>query len=287
LLRRTVLTLALALSATLLAVTAGQNGASALTTSTTLRLATWEGLPAGRISPTSFNAQLGSKYTVTTPFDDSSVASRGTGKAYRLRLASGSYKNYPAGNNGIVTFVPLARQVDNACLSYDIRFSPTFDWSLGGKLPGLEGVRAGISPGTPTGGGNPGDKGWSGRLMWLGPKAYSWAGPTDEAVSYMYGPRQESYYGDNVRWHRAFVRDSWHTVKMCYTMNTVGSANGKLSAYLDGVQVLNVTNHVYRLRSDVHISHLNWSIFRGGSSREWAGANESYIDFDNVRITTG
>ena len=76
-----------------------------------------------------FNAQLGSRYTVTTPFDDSSVTSRGTGKAYRLRLASGSYKNYPAGNNGIVTFVPLARQVDNACLSYDIRFSPTFDLS--------------------------------------------------------------------------------------------------------------------------------------------------------------
>ena len=35
--------------------------------------------------------------------------------------------------------------------------------------------------------------GWSGRLMWLGPKAYAWAGPTDTAVSYMYGPRQQSY----------------------------------------------------------------------------------------------
>ena len=62
--------------------------------------------------------------------------------------------------------VPLARQVDNACLSYDLRFDANFDWSLGGKLPGLSGVAPGVSPTLPAGGGNPGDKGWSGRLMW-------------------------------------------------------------------------------------------------------------------------
>jgi hypothetical protein len=176
--------------------------------------------------------------------------------------------------------------VDNACLSYDIRFSPTFDWDMGGKLPGLQGVRPGISAATPTGGGNPGDKGWSGRLMWLGPQAYSWAGPTNEVVSYMYGPRQVDYYGDNYRWHRAFVAGTWHKVKICYRMNTVGSANGMLTAWMDGTKVLDVTNYVYRLRSDVHISHLNWSIFRGGAKTEWASSRDGYVDIDNVLVTT-
>jgi len=157
---------------------------------------------------------------------------------------------------------------------------------MGGKLPGLSGVRPGISASLPTGGGNPGDKGWSGRLMWLGPETYSWAGPTNEAVSYMYGPRQPEYYGESVRWQEPFVAGQWHALRVCYRMNTVGSANGVLRAWMDGKQVLDVTNYVYRLRSDVHITHLNWSIFRGGATRNWAGSRDGFVDIDDVRITT-
>jgi hypothetical protein len=263
-------------------------GGGAHAATTTLRLAKWDSLPTGHITPAGFNSQLGGTNKGTRVYDDSYVAadSRGGGKVYRLKLAAGTYKNYPSGNNGIVTFIPLSRKVDNACLSYDIRFSPNFDWSLGGKLPGLEGVAPGVSPSKPTGGGKPGGLGWSGRLMWLGPKAYAWAGPTDMVVSYMYGPRQQSYYGDNVEWHKAFVR-GWQTVKMCYQMNTVGSANGKLQGWVNGTRVLNRTNYVFRTRKDVHITHLNWSIFRGGNTRAWVGKTDGYIDFDNVRITTG
>jgi hypothetical protein len=256
---------------------------------TTLRLATWDSLPTGPLSAASFNAETGGTNPTASNYDDSSIAadSRGTGKVYRLKLDAGSYRDYPAGNNGIVVWVPLARQVDNACLSYDIKFSAGFPWSLGGKLPGLQGTAPGVTPGAVTGGGNPGDKGWSGRLMWVGPKAYSWAGPTNMAVSYMYGPKQSSYYGDNVLWNKAFVADRWHAVKVCYVMNTVGKADGKLYAWMDGAQVVKVDNHVYRTRSDVHISHLNWSIFRGGGSIDWAASTAGHIDLDNVRITTG
>ena len=73
-------------------------------------------------------------------------------------------------------------------------------------------------------------------------------------------------------------------------MNTVGptaaTPTASCSVWLDGAQVLNVTNHVFRERTDVHIGHLMWSVFRGGSTMDWAGDWDSWIDFDNVRITT-
>ena len=79
-------------------------------------------------------------------------------------------------------------------------------------------------------------------------------------------------------------------MKVCYTMNSVGPnggiADGKLQSWLNGVQQVNITNHVFRERTDVHISHLMWSVFRGGATLDWAGAWDSSIDFDNVRVTT-
>lgn len=248
--------------------------------------AKFDNLATGRISAAGFNKQMGTNLSGESLFDDSSVVKRGEGKAYRLTLDAGSFKNYPAGNNGINAIVPLRKSVTNACMSYSIKFDGGFDWSLGGKLPGLGGVKPGTSPGTPTGGGNPGDAGWSGRMMWLGPEAYSWAGPRNQAVSYLYSPRQNSYYGDNLRWNRAFQAGEWHRVKQCYRMNTPGESNGVLVARMDGDVVYRDTRYVYRTRDDVKISHLYWSIFRGGADTNWAGDRDSHIEFDNVRITT-
>lgn len=248
--------------------------------------ARFDNLGTGPMSSSEFNNQFGTSGNADSLLDDSSVVSRGAGKAYRLTLDAGSYKNYPAGNNGINAIVPLRKAVTNACISYAISFDGRFDWSLGGKLPGLGGVRPGISPGTPTGGGNPGDKGWSGRMMWLGPEAYSWAGPTNMAVSYMYGPRQSSTYGDNLRWNKAFQAGKWHRVKQCYTMNTPGKSNGTLVAKMDGRVVYRDTSYTYRTRDDVKINYLYWAIFRGGGDRNWAGDRTGHVHIDNVKITT-
>jgi hypothetical protein len=255
---------------------------------TTILDADFDSMPLGPVAPAAFREELGGGGQDRSVFEDSTIVAdpRGAGKVYRLRLDAGSFKDYPAGNNGIVTFVPLARAVDNACLSYDIRFDGDFDWSLGGKVPGLQGTAPGVPLATPTGGGNPGDRGWSSRGMWLGPDAYSWAGPTNMAVSYVYGPEQEGRFGDNVAWHRAFVPGTWHRVTQCHTMNTVGAADGRLEAWMDGVKVVDVRDQVYRLRDDVRVSHLNWSVFRGGDSVTWAGSRTGYVDIDNVTVTT-
>ena len=254
-----------------------------------LRSATFDTLPiSDPITPANFNAVLGGTNNNTVEYDDTSVVadSRGTGNVLRTKLDPNTIRSNPAGNNGIVVFPPLT-SVDNACMSYDIKFDSNFEFSLGGKLPGLEGVVPGTSPSDPTGG-HPTDMGWSGRMMWLGPKAYSWAGPINMAVSYMYHPGQTDIYGDNVRWNKAFVAGQWHTVKQCYVMNTPGMADGTLQAWFDGTQVLDLHNFVYRsaARSDLHINYINWSIFRGGGDLTWASSRVGYIDIDNVLVTT-
>ncbi len=211
--------------------------------------------------------------------DDVSIVNVGgtAGKVYRVALEAGTIHSNPSGNNGVVAMVGLSRSVDDACIRYRVRFDKGFDWSKGGKLPGLSGVAPGVSPTLPSGGGNPGDKGWSGRMMW---------GPNGSIESYMYYPAQPSTYGQGFWWSRGLGDGAWHVLRQCYVMNTVGKKDGVLRAWLDGAQVLNRTDFVYRTTTNVHISHMMWSIFRGGSTMDWAGDRDGHIDFDKVRITT-
>ena len=244
-------------------------------------------LPVGRVSPQSFMRTLGGSDKRRSSYDDSSVVrAGGHGKVMRVHLSAHTIRTNPGGNNGIVVISKLRHKVNNACLSYDARFDSKFDWSKGGKLPGLLGVAPGVSPSVPAGGHPAGSKGWSGRLMWLGPKIYHTKTRSNTVVSYMYSPKQKSQYGDNVSWGHGFKRGKWMRMKQCFTMNTVGKANGVLAGYINGHRVLNKHNYVFRTRSDVGISHLAWSVFRGGGTMDWASSRAGSIDFDNVKVTT-
>jgi len=255
-------------------------------TLSTLRRANFDRLPTGPISPSSFQKALGGTYNSRAPYDDTSIrAVSGRGNVIRTKLVAGTMHSIPSGNNGATFFLPLPKVVyKKACIAYDIRFSRNFDWSLGGKLPGLEGVAPGVSAATPSGGNDAGDRGWSGRQMWLTPKSYSWAGPVNMGVTYMYSPKMTSTYGDNERFSRSFVAGRWHRIKTCYTMNTVGRADGKLQSWFDGTRVVNKTAYTFRSRTDVGVSHLMWHIFRGGGTSNWAGSRDGYVDIDRVVI---
>ena len=121
--------------------------------------------------------------------------------------------------------------------------------------------------------------------MWLGPGAYRMPGRENTVASYMYGPQQPGKYGENIWWNTSFRRGVWQHVKQCYEMNTVGRHDGLLRAWLDGREVVNRTDYVYRTRDDVSISHLSWGIFRGGHTLAWAGQRTGTVDIDNVTVT--
>jgi hypothetical protein len=106
-------------------------------------------------------------------------------------------------------------------------------------------------------------------------------------VTYLYHPGQDREYGDNVSWAKSFKPGVWHTVKQCNVMNTVGKADGELKAWFDGKVVIDQDDVVYRTDPKVHITHFDWSVFRGGNTSDWAGNTTSYVDMDNLKVTAG
>ena len=113
------------------------------------------------------------------------------------------------------------------------------------------------------------------------------SGRTDLAVTYLYHPGQSGRFGDDISWGRGLVDGGWHQVRQCYTLNTVGRADGRLRAWIDGAPVLDRAGIVYRTDPKVHVTHLDWSVFRGGDTDDWESERGGDVDLDNLRVTVG
>ena len=263
--------------------------------------ATFDSTKRGPVDARSFRGQVGPTNTDAAAFRGMVYRQdyRGSGNVVRTTLGGGKTIHSTGAGRGNVLMIKLPRAYDSACMSYDIRFAgPTLtkgsktvsgdvDFSAGGKLPGFVGVAPGTSPNTPEGGGSTAH-GWSGRLMWLGAK--TWKSVRDArrsnlVVTYLYHPGQRHGYGDNVYWGSSFRPNAWHQVRQCHVMNTVGKADGVLQTWFDGRMILDSRDVVYRTDPRVHITHFDWSVFRGGDSALWAGTHTSYVDLDNLKIT--
>lgn len=256
---------------------------------TTMVSADFDDQAVGPVSPKSFNEQVGPSNGDTGAYQGMTYAAdtRGSGKVIRTYLAANKDIDSSGEGRGNVLMVKLPGSYDSACAAYDLRFSDGFGFSAGGKLPGLLGVAPGTPPSTPEGGGST-EHGWSGRLMWLGPTAYRFAGEggnSNMAVTYLYHARQTGIWGDNIQWHRPFVADRWHHVEQCFIMNTPGQADGKLEAWIDGQMVVDRSDVLYRDDPAVHITHFDWSVFRGGGSSLWASPTDGYVDIDNLHLS--
>jgi hypothetical protein len=263
--------------------------AAAARPQTTIVDATFDSTKRGKVDPTSFRSLVGptnknkSAYLGMTYRKDY----RGSGNVVRTKLAGGKFIQSKGEGRGNVLMVKLPGSYDAACMSYDIRFAAPFDFSAGGKLPGFVGVAPGTAPTTPEGGGST-EHGWSGRLMWLGSKMWKFvrdAKKSNMVVTYLYHPGQDREYGDNVSWRSSLVPGRWHEVRQCHVMNTIGKADGVLMTWFDGKLVVRQNDVVYRTDPAVHITHFDWSVFRGGNSATWTGAKNAYVDMDNLKIT--
>lgn len=300
-LRRTSLALAgLALaSAALLAAPTSAEVAAAAPVQTaaaapvqrTVVNATFNTTRRGDVDPTSFIRQVGPTNQDLGAYRGMIYRKdyRGSGNVVRTTLEQGKTIQSRGTGRGNVLMIKLPGAYDSACMSYDIRFAGDVDFSAGGKLPGFVGVAPGTPPSTPEGGGSTAH-GWSGRLMWLGSKMWKMvrdARATNMVVTYLYHPGQDRQYGDNVSWGSSFTPNVWHTVKQCHVMNTIGRSDGVLQTWFDGRLVMAQYHVVYRTDPAVHITHFDWSIFRGGNDAVWAGTHTSYVDMDNLRITAG
>ena len=265
--------------------------ATSVVTHKTINSASFNSTKAGKVDAKSFRGQVGPTNTNSGAYLGMTYRKdyRGSGNVVRTKLTRGKTIHSSGEGRGNVLMIKLPGSYDSACMSYDVRFAGPVDFSAGGKLPGFVGVAPGTAPSVPEGGGSSAH-GWSGRLMWLGAKMWKVVRDNDRSnmvVTYLYHPGQVRKWGDNVAWGSTFKANTWHHVKQCHQMNTVGRANGILQTWFDGQLVMQANNVVYRTDPKVHITHFDWSVFRGGDSSAWAGTTTSYVDLDNLKVTVG
>ena len=162
--------------------------------------------------------------------------------------------------------------------SYSLKFSDSFDFVLGGKLPGLIGGKVNT-------GGNPpnGFDGWSARMMWR---------PGGYIVQYVYHPDQRKKWADDFPWSKGFLSsfgfepNVWYIVEHHIKMNTPGEFDGVLEGWLNGELALKEEKLRFRNTSQFGIDSFYFSTFFGGSGYRWAPTKDEYILFDNFVIST-
>ena len=172
-------------------------------------------------------------------------------------------------------------------LEYKLKFSPGFDFSRGGKLPGFYGG-AGNS-----GGDKPsvdGSDGFSARIMWR-------RRPIDgyliegAAEQYVYHPGQESAFGDSFYWSSrnnkpfVFEDDRWYTISTEIKMNSQGQSDGFLVSYVDNKKVLELNDFFFGDPDIIGIDGFYFSTFFGGGDNSWSPDQTQFALFDDFLIT--
>ena len=192
--------------------------------------------------------------------------------------------NYPKGKTGPVKggagwMLTFKDDYNELYCAYSVKFAKSFDFVLGGKLPGLVGGTANTGGKRPTG-----MDGWSARMMWRA---------DGYMVQYVYYPDQRRKWGDSLFWQKdfwsdyAFEPDVWYTVENRIKMNTPGEYDGVIEGWLNGELALRETGLRFRDTPALKIDKFYFSTFFGGQGYRWAPTKDEYILFDNFIISTG
>ncbi|PMR73935.1 hypothetical protein C1H69_16130 [Billgrantia endophytica] len=176
----------------------------------------------------------------------------------------------PLGGAGFYADPKALAGAERACLSYQVRFAPDFDFVKGGKLPGLYGGDA------PSGGeAVDGENGFSLRLMWR---------EMGEGELYPYVVGHEGVSVGRGSWH--FPVGRWVSVEQEVILNDPGRDNGIARLWIDGRPVLEHRDITYRTTPESTIDGLMFSTFFGGTGKEWQTPRDQFVDFAAFRFYT-
>lgn len=163
-------------------------------------------------------------------------------------------------------------------VSYWVKFSDNFTFTLGGKLPGLAGSEDVEQN----------DNEFSGKLMWRdNGKMEFYLHPTSSGVD-----GSSSSDAGKIRgwWNRdgqAYLRKGeWEHIEIYYKLNTPGSANGVMKGWLNGELKGQKTNVEFRGsgESNIKINQFFFSSFFGGNE-SYAPSSPQYAWFDDFRVS--
>ncbi|MDX1472798.1 MAG: cellulose binding domain-containing protein [Reinekea sp.] len=184
---------------------------------------------------------------------------------------------YPKGkrtssDSGAQWHMDINGLVDEAYLSYWVKFNEDFDFVLGGKLPGLAGSKTFLERG----------EDWSARLMWR----------EDGKVEFYthIADDRERWWWNTEGTQAVFIPGQWHHVEMHYRLNSPGNFDGLMEGWLDGKYVAHYDDVMFRSGSaegaESKISKVFFSTFFGGSSGDhWNATKDEFSWFDEFIVS--
>ncbi len=206
----------------------------------------------------------------------STVHGKTTPKVIQVRYPVGSINpgntNAPVGGAGFLLPWPGQRHAHGACLHYEVRFPAGFAFARGGKLPGLYGGQA------PTGGERTRDgTGFTTRFMWR---------PNGAGEIYAYTLGKSARYGDSLgRGSLHFFPGRWQALEQEIQVNRPGIADGVIRVWVDGVQVFEKLDAVFRDEAEVAVDGLIFSTFFGGHDPSWASPVDQTVEFRDFSLS--
>ena len=185
---------------------------------------------------------------------------------------------------------PHCLPATDVTLAYRVRFPDSFEWSRGGKLPGLF-----IGFGDASGGKHSGTAA-SCRLMWKqegGVIAYVYP-PTGvkQSAAYARAAKEGDRYGDAMFGDAGLrlVRggsDAWNDIVLRVKLNGFDAEGRPVP---DGVVTVSVNQQaatfqgvIWRRRPDIKINHISFTTFYGG---KWKCPRSTYAEFKGVSCIT-
>jgi len=213
----------------------------------------------------------------------------GNGSVLRVKYGQGSSANScsdcpsPGGGQFYTSFIQLGRSdlanADVLYLRYYVKFQNGFDFSRGGKLPGLYGGQVGQESGGHHG------QAFSTRYMWRNHPVSGSLNDCSAAVPcsevYTYSPLSSSGYGGNVGGAWNWQADGrWHMIEQ-----EVDRATGSLTVWYDGVRVLTAPGAVGGI-SGIPFSGVFFSTFFGGHDPSWGPSKDEYAYFADFAVST-
>lgn len=98
-----------------------------------------------------------------------------------------------------------------------------------------------------------------------------------------------SDYGTSLaRGSFSFITGQWQTIYLMVILNEVGTANGVVQLWYNGVPAMTFTDLVIRTSSDItSVGGLYFSTFFGGDDSDWATPTQQFTYYKNIQLYGG
>ncbi len=166
--------------------------------------------------------------------------------------------------------------------SYKITFGKDYDFSMGGKMPGLAGLNPNYNK-KPDGCKTIGeDEGFSLRSMFR---------ENGRAIGYFYHQDKTKKCGDEIDYQHegknfSFKREKAYLIEQYVKMNDANRANGIVTIHVNGFKVLEKTDMTFSESGKYAINYQFFQLWHGGNSNDWAVDRDSTAYFDDVTISS-